>query len=254
MRKRASCRAYLNRRSGELENPVCASGANFVSRLMGDLLDPAVGSHEEFDDVAGLVLYPSERELVNGASDARVREFATVRHCARTALAALGYDAAVPLTHGSSRQPLWPDGIVGSMTHCRGYRAAAVAAATHFASIGIDVERHAPLPDGILEAVTRPEERDQIHFLSSIKANVSWPRVLFSAKEATYKTWYPLTGRWLGFHDVSISLDANGGFVAKLLVLGPVVSDSRVSAFNGRWSVNRGLVLTAIGQRCESSI
>ena len=59
---------------------------------------------------------------------------------------------------GAKREPLWPAGVVGSITHCDGYRAAAVARATDLATVGIDAEPHEPLPDGVLAAIALPAE------------------------------------------------------------------------------------------------
>jgi 4'-phosphopantetheinyl transferase EntD len=74
-----------------------------------------------------------------------------------------------------------------------------------------------------------------------------WDRLLFSAKESVYKTWFPLTQRWLGFEEAEISVDPeNGTFSARLLVPGPVLDDRQVTEFSGRWLARSGLVLTAI--------
>jgi 4'-phosphopantetheinyl transferase EntD len=36
------------------------------------------------------------------------------------------------------------------------------------------------------------------------RPEVYWDRVLFCIKESTYKAWFPLTHRWLGFEDASV--------------------------------------------------
>ncbi|MER6333644.1 hypothetical protein ABT298_30840, partial [Streptomyces sp. NPDC001034] len=95
-------------------------------------------------------LFPEERALVAlSTSDERRREFATVRMCARTAPARL-WVAPVPVVPRGGVEtrarhaPSWPDGIVGGMTRCRGYRAAAVLRDDVLASLGIDGEPHTP--------------------------------------------------------------------------------------------------------------
>jgi 4'-phosphopantetheinyl transferase EntD len=71
--------------------------------------------------------------------------------------------------------------------------------------------------------------------------------MLFSAKESVYKAWFPLTQRWLGFEDASITIDpAEGTFTARLLVAGPVLGDGPLTGFTGRWLVGDGLIITAI--------
>lgn len=65
---------------------------------------------------------------------------------------------------------------------------------------------------------------------------------MFSAKEAVYKAWFPLTGRWLGFEDAEVSVDADAGtFRAVLRVEAPPLD-----AFTGRWMVEREIVCTAV--------
>ncbi|MFF1717797.1 hypothetical protein [Streptomyces sviceus] len=61
-----------------------------------------------------------------------------------------------PHPHRRRRCPAWPDGVVGSMTHCDGYRAAAVAHAGEVLGVGIDAEHHLPLPEGVFASIALP--------------------------------------------------------------------------------------------------
>lgn len=150
-----------------------------------------------------------EAEAVAGSVPARRAEFATGRACARDALRALAYpDAArVTIGVGTHRQPAWPPGIVGSITHCAGWYAAALARTEHQLALGIDVEVHAPVSDDVARLTSRPEE------VSALPPDlgVAWPTVLFSAREAIFKAWYPRVGDWLGHHDVRLHLDPTSG-------------------------------------------
>ena len=203
------------------------------------LLPPAVSGEAARQDIPDATLFPDEAALLRGATEGRRREFATARHCARAALARLGI-AAVPILRGAKHEPLWPEGVVGSITHCRGYRAAAVALAKDMMAVGIDAEPAGPLPDGVGRRVLRGEERQ---WLSGAPGDIPWDRVIFSAKEAIYKAWFPLTRRWLGFEDAIVGIDAEAGvFHARVLVDGPPF----LRAFAGRFLVEDGLVLTAI--------
>lgn len=214
--------------------------------MIASLLPDSVATSECRDDPAEAFLLPGEEVAVARAVTRRRREYTTVRHCARQAMAALDLPAA-PILPGPRRGPVWPEGVVGSMTHCAGYRAAAVARATDVVSLGIDAEEHAPLPETVDTLVSLPEERDRLRALAVSHPRVEWHRVLFSAKESVYKTWFPLTGRWLGFEDARLRFDPHAGtFTAELLVPGPVVDGVPVPAFAGRWLVRDGLVLTAI--------
>jgi 4'-phosphopantetheinyl transferase EntD len=76
---------------------------------------------------------------------------------------------------------------------------------------------------------------------------VSWDRLLFSAKESTYKAWFPLTGAWLGFKHAEVTIDATAGtFKSRLLVPGPTLSGHELRDFAGRWLSCDGLLITAI--------
>jgi 4'-phosphopantetheinyl transferase EntD len=195
-------------------------------------------------------LFPAEREVIARSVDSRRREFTTARACARRALAGLGIEP-VPILPGPRGAPRWPPGVVGSMTHCAGYRAAVVARADEVTTLGVDAEPHGPLPDGVAEAVTIGDEPDRLRELRHTEPRVHWDRVLFSAKESVYKAWFPLTGRWLGFEEAVITLVRipgawHGTFTGRLLIPGPPVDGRVLRGFSGRWLIRDGLVITAI--------
>lgn len=213
-----------------------------IERILLDV----VASVEAFDDPPDVVLFPEEEALISRAVEKRRREFRTVRHCARLALGELGIPPVAVLP-GERREPMWPPGIVGSMTHCTGYRAAAVARDRDLLSLGIDAEPHEPLPDGVLDAIALDEEKIMLAALAAGRQAYSWDRVLFCAKETVYKAWFPLTHRWLGFKDAAIRIDpAERTFSAHLRVTGKTSSDGILTSFDGRWMIDNRLVLTAI--------
>ncbi|MFK4066906.1 4'-phosphopantetheinyl transferase [Streptomyces sp. NPDC029674] len=201
---------------------------------------------ETHHDPADAVLFPEEAAVVANAVAKRRNEFTTVRHCARTALARIGVPPA-PILPGHRGAPGWPDGVVGSMTHCAGYRAAVVARADEVTSLGIDAEPGEPLRDpDVLNLVADETERAALAALGSRHPATPWDRLLFSAKESVYKTWFPLTGRWLGFEEARVELDPGGTFTARLLVEGPVVEGVELKVFSGQWVVRDGIAATAI--------
>jgi 4'-phosphopantetheinyl transferase EntD len=209
-------------------------------RVLQDLLPSSVVTAEAFADDLGEPCFPGEEDLVATAVDGRRREFVTARRCAREALARLGFGPA-PIRSGPRREPVWPAGVAGSITHCAGYRAAAVARVTDVVSLGIDAEPHAPLPSRVLPAVTTPGDREHLADLAAQDPAVHWDRLLFSAKEAVYKAWYPVTRRWLGFEDASLTVDrVRGTFAARIHI------ESPWPALHGRWLVAGGLVLAAV--------
>jgi len=198
------------------------------------LLPPSVATFETREDMLDVTLFPSEARSLGRAVEKRRREFVTGRACARLALGGLGIEP-VAIAHGTYGEPLWPTGVVGSITHCAGYRASAVASVADHGAIGIDAEVHAPLPAGVLEVVASPAERAR---LRQDIGELQLDRALFSAKESIYKAWFGLTGNRLGFEDADVTLDPRDGtFRARLQGLGEL---------HGTWSVADGIVLTAL--------
>ncbi|MCW3839071.1 4'-phosphopantetheinyl transferase superfamily protein [Micromonospora yasonensis] len=219
--------------------------------MIETLLPPAVVTVHAFSDIPGEAPYPGEEDLVAKAVEIRRREFVTARRCAREALGKLGH-APAPIRSGPRREPVWPAGVVGSITHCAGYRAAAVARDTDLAAVGIDAEPHDILPEGVGAAVTVRGEPELLRRLGRGNPTVHWGRLLFSAKESVYKAWYPLTGRWLGFEDAELSIDpAAGTFTARVLVDGTRADGGPpLTELHGRWLVARGLIVTAVTVPC----
>ncbi|MFJ8403568.1 4'-phosphopantetheinyl transferase [Streptomyces microflavus] len=220
--------------------------------MLEELLPASVTVREAYADLPAdpgdisTVLLPQEAALVKHAVPGRYSEFATVRTCARRALGELGLPPA-PLLKGERGAPRWPAGVVGSMTHCRGYRAAAVARATHVTAIGIDAEPATPLTDRVLASISSPGERDLIRELADRRPDVPWCRMVFSAKESVFKAWHPLTGRELGFLQAQVDVDADAGtFRARLRAPGPPVEGQTLRGFDGRWLCRAGLIITAI--------
>jgi 4'-phosphopantetheinyl transferase EntD len=191
-------------------------------------------------------LFPQERAALGQAVEKRRREFTTARACARRALAQLGLPPT-PIATGGRGEPLWPAGVVGSITHCTGYRACAVARATEHAGVGIDAEPNEPLPEGVLGEIALAQERPMLAELARADPTVHWDRLLFSAKEAVYKVWFPIARCWLGFEDADLAIDpAERIFYARLLRPWTGVNAHFPPVIEGRWLAREGLVMTAI--------
>ena len=231
--------------------------------MLGIILPADVESEERFGETSSGVLFPEEEKIIAHAVEARRREFATVRDCARECLARLGY-APVPILSGVGGAPVWPAGVQGSMTHCAGYAAAAVGRMPPIAAIGIDAEPDAPLPDGVLDIVTTRTERDRIAVTQLAETqrepdSPNWDRLLFSAKEAIYKAWFPLVGEWLDHQEAEIFFDPTAQtFTALLSRDGLLVDGRQVRRLHGRWIRQQGILVTAVvlgsrnGYRAES--
>lgn len=124
--------------------------------MIETILPEAVACSEAFHDPPDAGWFPEEA-VISRAVEKRRREFRTVWHCARRALRELGLPPVAVLP-GERREPVWPPGAVGSMTHCTGYRAAAVAHSRELVTVGIDAEPHEPLPPDVTDGIALDEE------------------------------------------------------------------------------------------------
>lgn len=223
------------------------------------------------DGVRGL--YPEELAQVGNAIAARQAEFATGRRLAHEALARIGADP-MPLLAGADRAPRWPQGVVGSLTHCAGYRAVAVAPAGLIDSVGIDAEPNLAVPAEVGASIVTAREREMLRELAEVSSGayasagigsgaVAWDRLLFSAKESIFKAWFPLTGSWLDFTDCELSFDlASGSFHGKLSAAAAARLPEGCDGFEGRWLVRdsgtnpasgAGLILTAVSSQIPAT-
>ncbi|MFE0778422.1 4'-phosphopantetheinyl transferase [Streptomyces sp. NPDC058861] len=211
-----------------------------------------------YADVPEECPYPEERALVASAVSKRVQEFTTGRHCARRALARLGVPAG-PILRGAWGAPAWPDRIRGSITHCTGYRAAAVAEASSVAAIGIDAEPHAALPPGMLRMISDAPEAAHVRGLLLDRPGTRWDRLVFSAKESTFKALQPPpswpTGvgaqKDVDFRDIVVSFEADSSvFTARVAGAEPAARRNVA----GRWTTGAGLVVTAVVVPAEPGV
>ncbi len=217
--------------------------------MIEELLPPEVVAVDTREERL-VELFPEERAALGQAVEKRRREFVTARACAREALAQLDLPPS-PIASGERGEPRWPAGVVGSITHCAGFRACALARATDLAGLGIDAEPHAPLPEGVLGEIARAEERPLLTQLAHVYPAVHWDRLLFSAKEAVYKVWFPIAACWLGFEDAVLTLDpvertfrrpsagplaGSGGHVPSVCAAGPLAGARGACADSDRTS------------------
>lgn len=163
-------------------------------------------------------LRPGESRALSGEASAKKRaRFLSGRSAANVALRKLGLAEPPPVTQGPGSQPIWPPGVVGSITHCQGWAVVVAAKSTFASAIGID-----------LENVGRMKLRD-VRNLICLDSELEWASepndhllrttMLFSAKEAIFKAFYPCCGRYFDFRDVELHWDsAARQFAGRLLV------------------------------------
>lgn len=217
------------------------------------MMPRGVIARESYTDVDA-PLHPREAAQIERAVPKRRAEYTTARFLAREALAELGLPD-VPLVKGDSGGVRWPAKVVGTLTHCDGFRGAVVGFRMGVRTVGIDAEPHLPLPDKVLPTVSVAAEREVL--AARPDDGLHWDRLLFCAKEATYKAWNPITERWLGFEDAEISFTrtdagavagfAAGAFASRILI-DPTAVDGgpAVTALAGQWRIERGLIVTSI--------
>lgn len=152
-------------------------------------------------------------QFIRQAVAKRQSEFIAGRYCAHRALAGLNISAEL-ISVGPARQPLWPEGIVGSISHSQGYAIAVVAASHRFLTIGLDVEN-------LVTRETQARLRaavindDELHLLGGAAAPEFVFTLIFSVKESLFKAVYPVAGAYFGFDAVSVAeIDWANGFLS----------------------------------------
>ena len=199
--------------------------------LLSAVLDADLFGGEIEDRGQPLALAALEESLVERAAPKRRREFALGRTCARAALEKLGHgDAAIG--RRANGAPLWPQGIVGSITHTRDYAAAVVGQARHFSGIGVDAERVGGVTQNLWPRLFDDWECEHLMGLDAAERG-STATLIFSAKEACYKAWGGVGG--LAFREIRVT-PATRAFTA--VRAGEILQ--------GRYAVDGDLVLTAV--------
>jgi 4'-phosphopantetheinyl transferase EntD len=167
-----------------------------------------IGSH----DVSAFEI---EEQALGRAVLKRRHEFRAGRAYARAALSILGIKpCGIPV--GEQRQPVWPPGNVGSITHTDRLSFAIAARSVDFRALGIDIEGDTALDPDLIALVCRPEEQEGDG--GSGQSSVDKAKLLFVIKEAFFKAYFPATGAFLEFEDVSVTIDMHDqSFHAKLV-------------------------------------
>lgn len=148
------------------------------------------------------LLLPAEAEYLGRAIEKRRREFVGGRLCARRAMAEFGL-SDFPLRVAADRQPVWPEFLVGSITHTAGLCAAAVADRRYVAAIGLDSEVVGHVVPELWNTICHAAESAWLYSLP-VAEQAAAASMIFSAKEAFYKCQYPLSCEWLDFHDLRV--------------------------------------------------
>lgn len=215
-----------------------------LSDLFSDLFPPSVMVRAATLPMYDTELWDSERPGTERMIPKRFREFVAGRTVARWAIADLGGSVgAIP--RDADRAPIWPTGLVGSITHCDSLCAAAVARAEKVMALGLDVEPASPLPPDLHSLVCTPMELQHLEALAPPPA-ADWLKIVFSAKESYYKAWFPLTRSPLDFTEVEIHLDpATSRFTIEVDARRASVAPWSATA-SGTFRMNQDFVATGV--------
>jgi len=220
-------------------NPAAQSLQDAVRSLLG----PGVAVSCCEIGAATAPLYPEEEAAITRAVASRRAEFAAGRQAARDALRALG-QAPAPIPMGADRAPIWPAGLTGTITHANGLALAAMGKTHTLRALGLDLEQDAPLEADLWPSILRDEERTWLAQYPE-KTRAHWAMRIFSAKEATYKAQYAITGTFLDFHDISVAyMNDTSRFTATFQTsAGPFAKGSRLS---GSQLIKAAMILSAL--------
>jgi 4'-phosphopantetheinyl transferase EntD len=217
---------------GMLRVPFGLNAVGFFAALM----DPRIAVAEAPLRGAPPALPADEALSIANAVPRRRLEFATGRDCARRAMTALGH-ATASMPRGQDRVPIWPDGLVGNITHTDDWVAAAVARRDQgFAAIGMDLEPAAALPPDLWASICAPEEQAMLAVMHGMTPGLA-ARLVFCMKEAAFKCQYALSRAMLEFSDLAIDVNAEAGTFAATYrkVVPPFGINDRLS---GRFAVS----------------
>jgi 4'-phosphopantetheinyl transferase EntD len=172
------------------------------SAALAALYPPGVHAAETLGRGDPELLSAREFECVNNCAEKRIRDFAGGRSCARLALLALGVEG-FDLLPGERRQPLWPTGVIGSITHTEDYSAAVVGLRRRFRGLGVDTEVVTAVKPELWPQVCVEAEMRHLERLPAARRPL-WAALVFAAKEAFYKCQFPATSQWLEFSHIAI--------------------------------------------------
>jgi 4'-phosphopantetheinyl transferase EntD len=188
----------------------------------------------------GEELFPDEFVLVEKAVTVRQREFRAGRVYVRKALNQLGL-SGVPIGRRTQRDPVWPSGIVGSITHNRWMCAVAVARSASVRALGIDIEDDQPIDIDCAAYVTSVREMRWRTEFESLRSK-DLPKTLFAIKESVFKAYYPSTRAFLDFCDIEVELELRGDRFCASLVNDYKPSFRGIRSFEGRYGFAGGAI------------
>ena len=222
-------------------NEMAANPAQLSSELAA-LFPTGVVAVELTSAAPRTVLTPSELTFISHCAPKRIDDFTRGRACAHRGMGELGL-GDVSLLAGDKREPLWPEDVVGSITHTTGLAAAVVARRNAIEALGIDCEVVDSVGPDLWERICTLDEQQRLGHLPEAQARQQ-AALIFAAKEAFYKCQFSLSHEWVGFEDVSVEASA-GSFKIVPHVHLPVALEW-VAALEGRYQFRGPWVVTGV--------
>lgn len=212
------------------------------STELGALFPASVVAVELTGTAPRTVLTASERAFISHCAQKRIDDFTRGRACAHRCMTELGLEN-VSLLAGEKREPLWPPGVIGSITHTTGFAAAVAARGNEIEALGIDCEVVDSVGADLWERICTPGERGRLEQLPEAQARQQ-AALIFAAKEAFYKCQFPKSYEWVGFEDVSI--EASAGFFKIVPQVHLPVTADWVATLTGRYQFRGPWVVTGV--------
>ncbi len=153
-------------------------------------------------------------ERLQNAVRKRHIEYLAGRWCAREAMRArLPHHAEASIDSGESREPMWPRGVVGSITHTQGFVSAAVVDASVLRSVGVDSEEvfTADRARRLAGYLARPGELESLAACGLDEGTAA--AAVFSVKESVYKCLHPFVREFFGFQAAEVIELSRSGLV-----------------------------------------
>lgn len=180
------------------EQPYLQRGSRFGVNVFYCHFDPTKFDDQLFHQLG----IEFDSSLINSVIKRR-SEFLAGRYCAKQTLLSLGIENCI-VGIGASKNPVWPRGVKGSISHCCQAAIAVVTQDENVLGIGIDIEDQ--IDNELME-----QTKDYI--LQCGEAGLLQRRdlsitqiftIIFSIKESFYKAAFPLVNAFFDFDAVTV--------------------------------------------------
>ncbi len=212
--------------------------------MINNLLPNNIACETLYEGTQNLFVHETEVASIQHASKKRITEFLNGRHCAHKALIKLGYTKKTAILQGAKREPLWPESIVGSITHCKGYFAAVVCYNKLIKGIGIDAETNIDVSKKIAITIQTEKEIFTNSILYKQIPNLHLNKLIFSAKESVFKFLYPIVKHAIKFKDVEINLNITNKTFSVIILNTKLSNKFKNSLMVGKFDYNDSHIVT----------